>query len=133
MQIFPRIVPQILYSALFILLVGCTINPVVQKQAEERALCIKTCQQYLGICHQICDNSQQICSKKNQVTIAQRYSRYREQQRVQGIAIAREVTSYRDPLQCCKTTCECVVDYRMCIQSCSGKQPKQFLKSIHNF
>ena len=56
---------------------------------------------------------------------AREYSHYKNQQKIQGIGIVRQVNSYRDLLQCRKTTCECPTDYQTCIQTCTGKIPKR--------
>lgn len=116
---------RVFCCGLVMIITGCATNQAFIKQTQERKVCIAACQQQLSVCQQTCDNScQKCCAKSNQSTVSH-YYQYKERQRIQGAGITRDLNSYRDPLQCRKTTCECIVDYQVCTQSCSGKLPKR--------
>ncbi len=121
MNILSRIV---LCCVIFI--TGCT---GYMKQAHERAVCKQSCQIRLLQCNKACiNNCPHCCLSANQRT-ARSYQHYLHQQDVQGIQDMRELNSYRDPLQCRKTNCDCPTDYRTCIQTCTGKIPKRLQKA----
>ena len=111
----PVIFRCILYFA-FILLAGCS-SP---KPNHEAAACKMVCQQRMNVCNQVCDNDCRQCGTCSNRAALEHYNRYRHQQLVGGAEIARELQSYRDPLQCRKITCECMADYKICVQACSG-------------
>ncbi len=107
------------------LLVGCMSNA----DFDAMRVCKASCQQRLNVCNNACFNSCARCSARANSGAALRYNEYKQEQCLQGKEVVRELKSYRDPLQCRKTTCECSVDYRACAQSCSGKIPKRLEKS----
>jgi len=108
-----------------ILLSGCASYESYIKHSGERAACHSTCQQRLMVCNKTCVNSCPACCLSANQRAAREYSHYKKQQSIQGNGIIRQLDSYRDPLQCRKTTCECPTDYRTCIQTCTGKFPKR--------
>lgn len=106
-------------SALLILLLildGCTLNWGISEQTK----CKQACRFELKQCHSICHNNSQQCHACANANALKSYIKYQHQQCVQGKALVRELQSYRDPLQCKKTTCDCYADYRMCNQACTG-------------
>lgn len=119
--------PVLLFVALSLsLLAGCShfnlgkqpVNPVF-------AACKMNCDQRAAACQKVCrNNCPQCCSYANQ-SAANAYYDYRHEQIVKGGFIVRQLKSYRDPLQCRKTTCNCKADYQICIQTCGGRIPKQ--------
>ncbi|TAL65145.1 MAG: acyltransferase [Legionella sp.] len=82
--------------------------------------CAQMCVQKLNHCKSSCVNNCPACSSASRYKTATNYSKYVHQQRIQGQIIARELNSYRDPLQCRKTTCNCSADFSTCIQACTG-------------
>jgi hypothetical protein len=110
-----------LFCFMFFLLSGC--GAVNHYQAQ--LTCKATCQERFIACNKTCDNSCSGCCQASNQRTAREYDHYLKQQAIQGKAVVRELNSYRDPLQCRKTTCECPTDYRTCIQTCSGKVPKK--------
>jgi len=116
---------RIMFCCIINLLTGCASYDGFIKHSHERAACKSTCQQRLMVCNKICDNSCPNCCLSANQRAAREYSHYKHQQSIQGNSIVRRLNSYRDPLQCRKTTCECPTDYRTCIQTCAGKIPKR--------
>lgn len=111
---------RIVLCAAMIVLAACATRPISLQSAQEQAACKKNCIERLKVCSQVCDNSCQKCSLAANCSAARNYSRYKHEQYVQGGIIARELKSYRDPLQCRKTTCNCTADFNVCTQSCTG-------------
>jgi hypothetical protein len=99
-----------------LLLTACT-NP---RLANDLALCKKGCQHQLNSCSLVCRNNCLQCGKAANCSAARHYNKYKQEQIIQGRVIARELNSYRDPLQCRKVTCNCLADYNVCTQSCEG-------------
>jgi hypothetical protein len=83
--------------------------------------CHTQCRTQLTTCAVICQNSCAVCSQEVQCKTDETYRQYVAQQRAQGLTVARERNSYRDPLACKKFTCDCMSDYDLCKQRCSGK------------
>jgi len=105
----------------FIFLTACAPHrTAVSPSPQMHALCKINCQQRLNSCNQLCHDSCQQCEAFARQTTAKSYQQYKNEQYVSCGIIARELKSYRDPLQCRKTTCDCPADYRVCIQSCAG-------------
>lgn len=101
-------------------LAACASHKNSVKASHELAACKMKCQQSFNACNQVCFKNCRQCSTCSSAMTAKSYNQYKHQQCVQGGIIARNLNSYRDPLQCRKTTCECPADYRVCIQSCAG-------------
>ena len=109
----------LLWSAA-ICLVACASHKVVVTPDKSPAVCKKTCHNRLKTCQQACHNNGAKCTFTENQSTVRRYGRYMNEQCVQGGIIMRDLQSYRDPLQCRKTTCNCWADYHVCAQSCSG-------------
>lgn len=113
------ILRAVLYCSL-LLLASCMQHISSSQEKSTFAACAMTCKSRANVCHQTCRNDcQHCCSYSNQVA-AKKYKRYLHEQCVKGEFIALQLNSFRDPLQCRKTTCNCRADYEVCIQSCSG-------------
>jgi hypothetical protein len=100
---------------LWLCLSGCVHHNTVGVAA-----CKLSCQSRLNICNQTCDNSCLQCAAKANHSTQRSYQRYVNEQCVRGGYRVRQLQSYRDPLQCRKITCECMADYQVCLQSCTG-------------
>ena len=84
------------------------------------ANCVADCKGRLAACSKLClDNCPQ-CSWVAGAMAAKKYNRYHCDRFIQGKIIALELNSFRDPLQCRKTTCNCGADYQVCMQACGG-------------
>ena len=116
---------RVMFSCLVMLLTSCVSYNAYITHINKRIACNRACQQRLTVCNKQCDNSCFNCCLIANQRAARDYERYKDQQRIQGSVIIRQLNAYRDPLQCRKTTCECVTDYRTCRQTCTGKNPKQ--------
>lgn len=101
---------------------------IVTKKAPAQCLPL-TCQQRCEIeadkCHAMCRNNCAQCSAYANQSAKTSYRKYQREKVIEGGTIARQLKSYRDPLQCRKTTCSCKADYQLCISSCGGKIRKQ--------
>lgn len=82
--------------------------------------CQRQCMVQFKACSQQCENNCRQCSQASRCQSSKMYARFVKGQTIQGGIIARQLNSYRDPLQCRKTTCDCETDYRVCSQACHG-------------
>lgn len=108
-----------------LLLVGCASTKMATYHAQEVRACHTTCQQKLQECGQVCHDNCFECTQRAIQRAVRHDAQYLREQCVQGRIITRELKSYRDPLQCRKTTCNCWADYQVCAQSCTGIIHKQ--------
>jgi len=94
-------------------------------KSREFKCCKMACigQQHISqiICRNVCVQ----CTHYAKQTAKYAYHHYVYEQIVKGDFITRNLNSYRDPLQCRKTTCSCAADYDVCIQACGGIIQKQ--------
>lgn len=84
------------------------------------AQCMNVCKQRLSTCEKVCRNNCKPCKAYVTAQALKGYTHYAHEKAVEGTIIARELNSYKDPLQCSKTTCSCKADYQVCVQSCGG-------------
>lgn len=119
------ILVRILLCSMIALIVSCTSYENSVKHYNERVACKTMCYQHLDACTKTCNNSCKQCTAWSKFVAAKRYQNYTHQQSIKGEIVVRDLNSYRDPLQCGKTTCECPTDFRVCVKSCSGKIPKR--------
>jgi len=82
--------------------------------------CKQMCIQKLNSCKSICTNNCPNCSASSAYSSTINHAKYVHEQRIVGGYVARELNSYRDPLQCRKVTCNCSADYSACNQKCTG-------------
>ncbi|PJD93597.1 MAG: acyltransferase [Legionella sp.] len=101
---------------------------VVAQKKTCYANCVKKCKH----CLDVCDQNTTVCQAKADAMAAVHFSQYRHQQNVQGELTMAELKSFRDPLACLKTTCDCVQDKRVCQQSCDGKVYKRMQSAMRS-
>ena len=101
-------------------LVACANQNMTVKQKNDLAGCTIACKQRLKNCSKRCHNNCRECATATTCGVVRHYHQYVNEKSVEGGIIARELNSYRDPLQCRKITCDCWADYSVCTQSCSG-------------
>jgi len=103
----------------FIFVLGCTNNQNKSSNIDVNG-CKKQCYTQAKSCLSTCQNSCSKCRAKSQKETRNSYIDYVKEKCIEGGTIARELNSYRDPLQCRKTTCDCRADYEVCRQACTG-------------
>ena len=118
--------------SLFFLCSCSSVHKSPKFDTNKLELCKSSCLKQFSLCQKSCTNNIAACSCKQHIQTDKSYSKYINEQTVRGGYLTRELNSFRDPLQCSKTTCDCQTDYQMCIQSCSGKIIKP-LKNPKNF
>jgi hypothetical protein len=84
------------------------------------ASCKAACLEQLKTCNATCDDDCEQCVADAKMAASRDYETFIHQQTVQGGLISRDLNSYRDPLQCVKTTCNCRADFHQCLESCTG-------------
>ena len=105
---------------------GCSLTPHEDaKQAQEERACITACQMQETTCLRSCRYSCKACEAREHDKMVKRYKTYLHEQCVQGMRTALQLQSFRDPLQCRKTSCDCPADYRVCVGSCRGNIRKR--------
>ena len=102
-----------------ILLASCA-NQFSVERINHRAMCINTCKLHVKECSKTCENNCQQCNQLSNDSTSHNYNKYKHEQCVQGGVIARDLNSYRDPLQCRKISCDCLADYTLCAEACDG-------------
>ncbi len=107
---------KVIVTLLTLLLSACAQHSLTPAEV----VCKAECQKRFEACCMVCKNNCKHCSFSTTQTAARSYAKFKHRQCVQGAMISRELQSFRDPLQCSKTTCECIGDYRICEQSCTG-------------
>ena|SRR3990167_10714013 len=122
------IMNSFIFTCLFVLiLMSCTHQLPPGKTAKDVAQCHTVCKQHHVICQKTCQNNCMQCHAYAGLKTSNRYCHYAHEQCVKGSTMIRQLNSFRDPLQCAKTTCDCSADYQVCKQSCSGFIHKQLL------
>jgi len=84
------------------------------------AACKLSCIERAKVCKKVCRNNARQCKIYSFHSAARGFKHYFNEQCIEGGIVARDLNSYRDPLQCRKTTCNCRGDFKICVQSCSG-------------
>ena len=100
---------------------SCALYKQYRKDASEKQRCFAACIDSRHHCSAVCDQDANLCNKKADAIAAVHFNHYRHQQRMLGAVVTEELNSYRDPLACLKPTCDCTLDYQVCVQSCRGK------------
>ena len=120
-----HIIRIILWCGVVICLYGCSHAPREDaKRAGAKRACIKQCQIKQTACQKVCSMGCKQCEVKAKESMMKRYKTYVHEQCVQGERVALQLQSFRDPLQCRKTSCDCPADYRVCVGSCRGNIQK---------
>lgn len=101
-------------------LVACTLMKHPLSKTQNVAQCKQACYERFKSCSKVCEASCPKCLKGSCLTAAKNYRNYVHEKIIQGDIIAREMKSYRDPLQCLKTTCNCTSDAYTCVEGCTG-------------
>ena len=109
-------------SSLILILTGCVNSQAHLNFRLWKLHCVKQFRE----CNKICKDSNQNCNGKANFLSKQHYKLFVQQQSVQGGIIARDLSSYRDPIQCYKATCDCSADYYQCIQAHKGTIQQYF-------
>ena|SRR3990167_3933470 len=104
------------------LLAGCVSHI---SSLSESTCCAEMCKTRLNSCGNSCRNNCSICARYAQSQAEKGYTKYQWEQFIIGGVVARDLQSYRDPLQCRKVTCNCGADFKMCIQACQGRIHKE--------
>ncbi|MBJ16317.1 MAG: acyltransferase [Legionellaceae bacterium] len=111
-----------LWLGCFLLLNACALH---QPNTSAINVCYQQCQQKLIACRTDCQHACTNCRQGAYQAALENYRAYLHEQAVQCKPVARELQSYRDPLQCRKTTCHCLSDYQICSQACRHNIIKQ--------
>lgn len=110
--------------SLLLLLVGCALkSPTVSYNTVQQ--CQLSCKAHFETCRKTCRNNCEVCQTIAIKSAAKDFFEYQREQRIKGERFARDLNSYRDPLQCRKITCCCPADYAICTQSCVGVLHKE--------
>ena len=120
---------RVLLIVMVMFLSSCTHNSDNEDIPINFASCKMSCDKQAQACVATCRNSCDRCEAFREVSSSAYYKHYVHEQVVQGGTIARELNSYRDPLQCRKTTCDCLADFNVCLQLCRGVIQKQLRKA----
>lgn len=107
----------------FVLLftLSCASNHKDAEKAEAKRVCERTCEQKQNACLRVCDDSCKECEQREAKRTARVYKTYIHEQHQQGKRVALQLQSFRDPLQCRKSSCDCPADYRVCMSACAGQ------------
>lgn len=115
----------VLMTCLLFFVSACSEHRVIRETNIEFENCSQGCEIKQEKCQESCRNNCVQCSAHANQTSKLSYRQYQREQVIRGGTIARQLKSYRDPLQCRKTTCNCKADYQVCIQACGGKIHKE--------
>lgn len=111
---------------------GCSYYHHEREVVAQQKACYTKCDQKCRHCREICDQNTTVCHAKADAMAAVHFNQYRHQQKVQGELVMEELNSFRDPLACLKTTCDCVQDNRVCQQSCKGQVYKRMQTAVRS-
>ena len=118
MRVFFRIT---FFTAVLFSLCGCISQQNTAQTINDRASCKQNCLKRAQSCAEQCHDNCHECSRSATRSAAMSYNKYKMEQVIQGGMMARDLNSYRDPLQCRKISCDCSADYQVCVQSCGGR------------
>ena len=107
----------------FLLMLGCSQTSPHEDalHAQAKRACEKTCGQEQSMCLRRCKDSCKACQVRENKKMVHLYKTYIHEQCAQGKRVALQLQSFRDPLQCRKSSCDCPADYRVCMSSCTGQ------------
>ncbi|OGV35916.1 MAG: hypothetical protein A3E88_08195 [Legionellales bacterium RIFCSPHIGHO2_12_FULL_35_11] len=111
---------QVLIYLLVAFLTSCSYYQHYVGNEKTLKGCHLACYAVNDKCNETCINTCKNCNAQSFVQAAKRFKLYKHQRCVQGEIVDLELQSFRDPLQCRKTTCSCKDDLRVCMQSCRG-------------
>lgn len=104
---------------------SCVTQPKNSTNIQTKEACQKACVTHFEGCKKKCDTNCQTCSINTYRSASSHYAQYINEKKIEGALIARDLNSYRDPLQCRKISCDCVADLNLCHQTCTGLIHKQ--------
>lgn len=116
-----RLLKMAVFATLMVFLFACSRTP--HEDAKRACLvraCIAECQTQKAACQSRCSTSCKQCQADADSSMIKRYKTYVHEQCVQGERVALQLQSFRDPLQCRKTSCDCLADHRVCVGACRG-------------
>lgn len=108
----------VLIASFLLLLTACTRTEIIPCSKKEG--CQMTCKEKLILCKKICVDNCQNCQKISKVKAIKGYNQFVREKHLQGGMVTRRPRAYRDPLECIKTTCNCMADYNVCLQAKTG-------------
>lgn len=114
-----NIIMRFLGYGLLLVLAGCKTYQGFSLNNQVLLACQKACWASQKICQTQCQNNIDNCESAASQNTKKMFCRYKHEQYIQGNIVARELKSYRDPLQCRKITCDCWADYRVCRAACT--------------
>ena len=120
-----NVLERLAFCIVLLFLGGC----VVSHQTPAASKCLKLCEETFLNCSNKCANSCSRCNLSLHNTSKINYNKYLNERKVEGAINARNLQSYRDPLQCRKVTCNCDIDLTTCTQNCTGVVKKS-LQSV---
>lgn len=103
----------------------CSCKGYSPGHAQATRVCQQHCLQAYKKCDEICHKNCEDCGTRSYRDAEARYAQYRRERCIQGGVIMRQLQSFRDPLQCRKSTCDCEADLLVCKKSCTGVIPKR--------
>lgn len=118
---------KLLGCCLVLCAVSCSTQYPLLYKSKAFKQCQLSCLNRYHSCKQQCVDNCQHCSAKSSYSTNKNYQKYGHQQLAQGLAVNRELNSYKDPLQCLKITCNCVADLDTCKQGCTGVIQKELI------
>ena len=104
-----------------LMLLSCTSTHEEVVDAQVKRACERTCEKERQVCLRTCDKSCKACQVRENEKMVRLYKTYIHEQCAQGKRVALQLQSFRDPLQCRKSSCDCPADYRVCMSACTGK------------
>jgi len=110
------------------LMSSCTYYQQYQAHMAHKKSCYSDCGARFRYCSTVCDQNAKYCNEKADALAAVHFNQYRRQQAVIGALATLEMNSFRDPLACLRSTCECTKDYEVCRASCRGHIYKRLQK-----
>ncbi len=120
MRAIVRVVRVVFVACALLFVLSCTSNPKDVAEAQDKRSCEQVCLKNQQSCLRTCDKSCATCQVRENEKMVRLYKTYVHEQCVQGKRVALQLQSFRDPLQCRKSSCDCPADYRVCMSACAG-------------
>lgn len=106
---------------------SCSSYHPIYSRSPAVQSCKMACLSHYQLCKKQCVDNCAKCSAKSAHSSSTQFLHYDKQQGIQGMAVNRELNSYKDPLQCLKISCDCAADLDVCKQGCTGIVQKQLI------
>lgn len=101
-------------------LFSCSALQQASMRRMEVAACKTDCLERAKACALSCKDSCAQCLRKVDKKSIRDYHAYVHEECVKEGYVARDLNSYRDPLECRKVSCACQADQHVCISACTG-------------